>query len=36
MARSLSSLTDNIAGGLHKSKSRKCKSGLEYAAVKDK
>ena len=35
MARSLSSLTNNLAKGLYKTKCKKYKSGLQYFMVKD-
>ena len=35
MADSLSTLTDNLAEGLHKGKCKVCKSSLEQVAAKD-
>ena len=35
MPSSLSSLTNNLAKGFHKNKSKNCKSYLEYMKVKD-
>ena len=35
MASSLSSLTDDLAEGLHKGKCKDCKFSLEYVAAKD-
>lgn len=36
MANLLSSLTDNFAKGLHKDRSKDCKSGFEYRTAKEK
>ena len=36
MANLLSGLTDNFAKGLHKGRSKDCKSGFDYRTAKDK